>query len=125
MFPVRYELNSYINLLRNSVFKGLICINITKKHLFSFVEGTFHSDQLRVSRPQSCGVLSTIYQCSVLHLADGLYCACLVNPIWCWCRCPKIKSNSVDWARLNSFHQNLVPLDLQPGTLTTRPQRRS
>jgi hypothetical protein len=24
MFPVRYELNSYINLLRNSVFKGLI-----------------------------------------------------------------------------------------------------
>jgi hypothetical protein len=23
MFPVRYELNSYINLLRNSVFKGL------------------------------------------------------------------------------------------------------
>jgi hypothetical protein len=24
VFPVRYELNSYINLLRNSVFKGLI-----------------------------------------------------------------------------------------------------
>jgi hypothetical protein len=24
MFPVRYELNFYINLLRNSVFKGLI-----------------------------------------------------------------------------------------------------
>jgi hypothetical protein len=24
MFPVRYELNLYINLLRNSVFKGLI-----------------------------------------------------------------------------------------------------
>jgi hypothetical protein len=23
MFPVRYELNSYIKLLRNSVFKGL------------------------------------------------------------------------------------------------------
>jgi hypothetical protein len=23
MFPVRYELNSYINFLRNSVFKGL------------------------------------------------------------------------------------------------------
>jgi hypothetical protein len=23
VFPVRYELNSYINLLRNSVFKGL------------------------------------------------------------------------------------------------------
>jgi hypothetical protein len=23
MFPVRYELNSYINLLRNSVFEGL------------------------------------------------------------------------------------------------------
>jgi hypothetical protein len=26
MFPVRYELNSYINLLRNSVFKGLSCL---------------------------------------------------------------------------------------------------
>jgi hypothetical protein len=24
VFPVRYELNSYINLLRNSLFKGLI-----------------------------------------------------------------------------------------------------
>jgi hypothetical protein len=24
MFPVRYELNSYINLLRNLVFKGMI-----------------------------------------------------------------------------------------------------
>jgi hypothetical protein len=23
VFPVRYELNSYINLLRNSVFKGV------------------------------------------------------------------------------------------------------
>jgi hypothetical protein len=29
MFPVRYELNSYINLLRNSVFKGLIWGSIT------------------------------------------------------------------------------------------------
>jgi hypothetical protein len=36
MFPVRYELNSYINLLRNSVFKGLsnsayytqFCVNL-------------------------------------------------------------------------------------------------
>jgi hypothetical protein len=27
MFPVRYGLNSYINLLRNSVFKGLITNN--------------------------------------------------------------------------------------------------
>jgi hypothetical protein len=26
MFPVRYELNSYINFLRNSVFKGLIVL---------------------------------------------------------------------------------------------------
>jgi hypothetical protein len=28
MFPVRYGLNFYINLLRNSVFKGLIVIRI-------------------------------------------------------------------------------------------------
>jgi hypothetical protein len=27
VFPVRYELNSYINLLRNSVFKGLIAVS--------------------------------------------------------------------------------------------------
>jgi hypothetical protein len=31
MFPVRYELNSYINLLRNSVFKGLTCENLREK----------------------------------------------------------------------------------------------
>jgi hypothetical protein len=28
MFPVRYELNFYVNLLRNSVFKGLIRTHI-------------------------------------------------------------------------------------------------
>jgi hypothetical protein len=28
VFPVRYELNSYINLLRNSVFKGVIRVQI-------------------------------------------------------------------------------------------------
>jgi hypothetical protein len=28
VFPVRYKLNSYINLLRNSVFKGLIYYEI-------------------------------------------------------------------------------------------------
>jgi hypothetical protein len=29
MFPVRYELNSYINLLRNSVFKGLKRVDLS------------------------------------------------------------------------------------------------
>jgi hypothetical protein len=32
MFPVRYELNFYINLLRNSVFKGLMRGASTARH---------------------------------------------------------------------------------------------
>jgi hypothetical protein len=40
MFPVRYGLNSYINLLRNSVFKGLIKTGFMSK----FVSETELSD---------------------------------------------------------------------------------
>jgi hypothetical protein len=36
MFPVRYELNSYINLLRNSVFKGITINRIIKKFVLAF-----------------------------------------------------------------------------------------
>jgi hypothetical protein len=31
VFPVRYELNLYINLLRNSVFKGLKLTNVFRR----------------------------------------------------------------------------------------------
>jgi hypothetical protein len=34
MFPVRYELNIYINMLRNSVFKGLIIVSIGQKLMY-------------------------------------------------------------------------------------------
>jgi hypothetical protein len=39
MFPVRYGLNSYMNLLRNSVFKGLIKLMLAPLLLLSNMQG--------------------------------------------------------------------------------------
>jgi hypothetical protein len=56
-----------------------------------------------------------IFEGFVLALTDGLCCAWLVCPIWCWYRCPKIGTSSIDWAQLKtetkSSLQNVVFLN--------------
>jgi hypothetical protein len=56
MFPVRYELNSYTNLLRNSVFKGLMPI---KFNLANLVFALFVLHQLPI-RSYVCHILSLL-----------------------------------------------------------------
>jgi hypothetical protein len=41
MFPVRYELNFYINLLRNSVFKGLTLLLCSAYHFLPSLVAPF------------------------------------------------------------------------------------
>jgi hypothetical protein len=60
MFPVRYELNSYINLLRNSVLKGLR----RRDRCTSAGRGYEHSTSLwptrrKPVRTQSCATHAT------------------------------------------------------------------
>jgi hypothetical protein len=40
----------------------------------------------------------------VLNLAEGLCCAWFIYSILCWCRCPEIRSSSIDWAQLSRFY---------------------
>jgi hypothetical protein len=42
--------------------------------------------------------------CFPLTLADGLRCAWYVYPILCRCRCPEIRTSSIDWDQWNRFH---------------------
>jgi hypothetical protein len=44
-----------------------------------------------------------IFSRFVLALADGLCCAWLVYPNWCWYSCPEIQTSSIDWAQLSMF----------------------
>jgi hypothetical protein len=46
MFPVRYELNSYINLLRNSVFKGLSLLRPETYRPFRIMSNSFYVSRL-------------------------------------------------------------------------------
>jgi hypothetical protein len=39
-----------------------------------------------------------------LALADGLCCAWLVYPIWCWYRCPETGTSSIDWVQRSRFY---------------------
>jgi hypothetical protein len=40
----------------------------------------------------------------VLTFAGSLCCASFIYPIMCWCRCPKIGTNCINWAQLSRFH---------------------
>jgi hypothetical protein len=55
------------------------------------------------ARPNACGVFY-MFLMFVLTLADGLCCAWFIYPILCWCWCPEIGTNSIDWAQLSRFH---------------------
>jgi hypothetical protein len=52
VFPVRYELNVYINLLRNSVFKGLISTYV----ISTSRERSHYSVSYYITIPQKVGL---------------------------------------------------------------------
>jgi hypothetical protein len=45
-----------------------------------------------------------MYESFVLALTDGLFWAWFVYPLLCWCRCPEIRTSSVDRAQLSRHY---------------------